>query len=120
MVNFKELLNILVKDISSLYVIEAYIPSDEKKVEWNIYKLQLIGDNKSEKYGFISINGTIAEGLGTRTNSWGKETVLQTLIEFDRIVNTENCTFILDGFEVALKIKDETVAELQKELKMNE
>lgn len=114
----KELFNQITVKINSLYIIEAYISLDEKKVNWTIFKLQSIGSHKNLKYGFISIDGDIQNGLGTATDNWGKDSIVEAIVRFNDIVNTNDCSFTLEGFEKALEIKNEKVKELQKQLDM--
>lgn len=112
----KKLIEQISKPIDSLYIIECYIPSDEKKVSWTIFKLQSIGVSENKKYGFISIDGKVSYGVGTGTHNWGKETPIEAVIQFSKIIDMSSCNFTLEGFEKALNIKDEMVKKLIKKL----
>ena len=54
--------------------------------------------------------------IGTGTDEWGKDSIVEAIVKFKNIVNTSDCTFTLEGFEKALEIKNKRVEELQKQL----
>jgi hypothetical protein len=56
----------------AVYAISGFVPSDEKVVVINIYKLIRFG-SKIIRYGWISVNGEEKNGIGTCTDDFGKE-----------------------------------------------
>jgi len=102
--------------IKSIYAVEAYIPNDENIVSWTIFKLQSIGVRTTKKFGWISINGKIQEGLATSTDSWGRDTEIEALLNFVQFMNMEFIKITTDGFDAAITLKNQMVEDLKNEL----
>ena len=56
----------------SIYAISGFVPSDEKLIVIEIYKLIRFG-SKVVRYGWITINGEERNGIGTGTDDFGGE-----------------------------------------------